>query len=207
MVHRRRDEVGSDQAVGRRPADEEAAAEEPEVTRADPDLEAAKCVHDRAAGRERDVVGLGRAVGAQPEVAWAVAEKYRDHRHDGERGQRDRDRGHSPAEVLRHPAERGQEDQLPGGARRGQCAQDQTAALHEPATGHRRREHRRHAAGAEAHDNSPEQVELPGRVHHRGQQRSGGHRRQRAHRHLAEAEAVHEGGRERSRQAEQNQID
>src|ERR1700694_859946 len=63
------------------------------------------------------------------------------------------------------------------------------------------------APAAEADDDAPEQVELPGRAHDRRQQCTGRDCHQCADCHRANAEAVHQRRGKGSRQAEQDQID
>ncbi len=92
-------------------------------------------------------------------------------------------------------------------ARRRQRAQHQAATVDEPAAGDGRGQHRCHAARAKADDDTPQQVELPGGCHHRGQQRARRNRDQRADRHGADAEAVHERGGEWPRESEQEEVD
>src|SRR5207253_7232658 len=103
--------------------------------RAHADAETAKGVADGVAGREWPRVRNGCTVGAQPEIGRPVAQEEREDRHDRERRDTNGDRGATPAAILGQPAEEGEEDQLARRAGRRQRAEDQSAALDEPAAG------------------------------------------------------------------------
>src|SRR2546428_14182918 len=122
----------ADEPVGRCAADEKAAPEKPEVAGANSEAQSGEGVADRTSSGERRAVCLRRAVRADPQVAWTIAKQQGDDRNDGKRRGADGDRGPAPALALRKPAKAREEDQLAGRARRGQSAENQAPAMHEP---------------------------------------------------------------------------
>ena len=76
----------------------------------------------------------------------------------------------------------------------------------EPAVGHGRGEHARHAARAEPDDDAPEQDQLPRLRHEHGQPGTGGAEPERDHDHAPDAEALHRRGCERAGEPEQDQV-
>jgi hypothetical protein len=90
-----------------------------------------------------------------------------------------------------------EEHELAGGARRGEDAADQAAALDEPAAGDGGDERHGHGAGADADQHAPAQEQLPAGGHEDGEPAARGDQDEGARDDAAHAEAVHERGGER----------
>ena len=197
------------QPVGRQPADEEAAGEDPEraVARGfDEHLERAEEVQRRGRGRDRVLRrALGLAIGAQADITRVIAHEQRCEHRDDRAGDEDRDHRVAPAQVLDHPGRDRQEDQLPGGCARGEQADDQAAALGEPAARDHRTEHQRRQAGAATQHQAPQHEQLPELRDLRGQHHRDRDEAGRGHHDAAQPETRDEDRRERPEQAEQRE--
>ena len=201
-----RDQVRTDQAVGRGAADEERSRQQPEVAHPHSSAQRADRVSERVHELPRRL-RLDGAVGHQPHVGGVGAQEHeRDRHHHQDRRQRDhRGRG-APAVGGHDPGQQRQEHELAAGVACGQHAGDQAPAGAEPAVGHDRGQRHGNRAGRAAHHQPPQQIELPRRRHLRGQPGADRDRRQRDHGDTAQAEPLHDGGRERRAQAVHQQV-
>ena len=163
-------EVGLDQPVRRQPAHEEAAEQQPERAAAPGVAERAERGVDRpdvAARRGRRRTPRSRRTGAGPCPPGGRAGTARRSGTTAERADGDRHADPAPADALGQARQQRQEHELAARRRRGQRAGDEAAPGDEPAAGHGRGEHRRHAAGPDADDDAPQQEQLP-RLGHPG---------------------------------------
>ena len=210
VVVRRRHEVGLDQPVRRQPAHEEAAEQQPERAAVPGVAEGAERGADRLGCRgltRRSACPRSRRRGAGPCPRDGRAGTSTTIGIDREGADGDRHAHPAPPDALGQPRQQGQEHELPARRRRGQGAGDEAAPGDEPAAGHGRGEHRRHAARAEADDDAPQQEQLP-RLGHPG--RAERTERDRDERHdgdPAQAVAGLQRRGERSDEAEQQHVD
>ena len=166
VVHAGRNEVRTDQAVGARAADEEAAGEEPEVGLARALPQYANGVGERILARLRlRRLPRKRSVGKHSQIGRTIAheERHQRQQQDNDRGDQERDR--APALVLGDVGFEGKEEHLSGGGARGEHPHHGAAAGDEPAADHGGAEHHGGRPGAEAHQDSPGEDQLPARAH------------------------------------------
>ena len=208
VIHRRGHEVRGDQPVRRQAADEERGREDPEGPRAQTKAEAAKRAGEGPLRRTGLRVVDDGAVGTQAEVRGPIPdEDGGDRNHDGERDDDDREHGEAPAERRGHPGEQREEHELAGRVGRREHPGDETALLGEPPRCDDRGERDRERAGGRTDHAAPEENELPrgGDEHRQPGRRS--HGRERDTDHPPHAEALHERGRERRSEPEEQEVD
>ena len=108
--------------------------------------------------------------GIRPDLGRPVAHEERDEWQDDPEGdEADGDRCVAPSPMGHDRRQDRQEDQLSGGARRGEHTGDEPTALDEPAVRDDRSERDRDRAGGKPVDDPPEDVELPRRGHEDGE--------------------------------------
>ncbi|MNC26078.1 hypothetical protein D3C75_741950 [compost metagenome] len=207
MVQAGGNQVGADQPVGGKAAEEEGAGQKPEGFAFGCGAQRLKRGQEQIPRKRRWFEQRLFSVRGSPYIIRMIA-----HEKSYEDGQNGNDRysrinGGPPAEGHRNFGQERQEKQLSGCGTGSQKANHQPFALHKPMVGDGYSQHIGHHACAQSCHQPPQQIKLPDGGHQRRYRKTGGQHSQRDDHHPPDAEALQKGCAEGAHQPVQKDAD